>query len=190
MTGRRFPPPWTVIERAESFWVQDASGQTVGWFYFRDNPETARHAGVLERRWPASRSQIRLHGLRCRRERVQTEDPRHRRQLRAPRAPQPEHERGGRGEGMTINLPKINCPARAAARAEHIEPRRPCDQRGPDRRRPQDVPVGDKMLIPASDDGLRLGARGRIGNLPLGIGGNVEAPRPNAHAAVSAESSP
>jgi hypothetical protein len=44
MTGRRFPPPWTVIEHAESFWVQDASGQTVGWFYFRDNPETARHA--------------------------------------------------------------------------------------------------------------------------------------------------
>jgi hypothetical protein len=46
MTGRRFPPPWTVVEHAESLWVQDASG---GWFYFRDNPETARHAGVLER---------------------------------------------------------------------------------------------------------------------------------------------
>jgi hypothetical protein len=29
--------------------VQDATGQTVGWFYFRDNPETAHHAGVLER---------------------------------------------------------------------------------------------------------------------------------------------
>jgi hypothetical protein len=49
MTARRFPPPWTVIEHTESFWVQDASGQTVGWFYFRDNPDTARHAGVLER---------------------------------------------------------------------------------------------------------------------------------------------
>lgn len=47
--GRRFPPPWTVIEHAESYWVQDATGQTVGWFYFRDHPETARHAGVLER---------------------------------------------------------------------------------------------------------------------------------------------
>jgi hypothetical protein len=43
--GRRFPRPWRVIERAESFWVQDASG----WFYFRDHPETARHTGVLER---------------------------------------------------------------------------------------------------------------------------------------------
>jgi hypothetical protein len=33
--ARRFPPPWTVTENAESFWVQDAGGQTVGWFYFR-----------------------------------------------------------------------------------------------------------------------------------------------------------
>jgi ABC-type iron transport system FetAB ATPase subunit len=24
MTARRFPPPWTVIKNAESFWVQDA----------------------------------------------------------------------------------------------------------------------------------------------------------------------
>jgi hypothetical protein len=32
MTPRRFPPPWTVIENAGSFWVQDAGGQTVGWF--------------------------------------------------------------------------------------------------------------------------------------------------------------
>jgi hypothetical protein len=49
MTPRRFPPSWTVIEHAESFWVQDAGGQTVGWFYFRDNPETARQAKVLTR---------------------------------------------------------------------------------------------------------------------------------------------
>jgi hypothetical protein len=47
MTSRRFPPPWTVIENAESFWVQDAGGQTVGWFYFRHNEETARQAKVL-----------------------------------------------------------------------------------------------------------------------------------------------
>jgi hypothetical protein len=49
MTGRRFPPPWTVIEHAESFWVQDAGGQTVGWFYFRHNDETTRQAKVLTR---------------------------------------------------------------------------------------------------------------------------------------------
>jgi DNA invertase Pin-like site-specific DNA recombinase len=65
---------------------------------------------------------------------------------------------------MTIDLPQINCPARAAARTEHIEPWRPCDQRGPDRRRPQHVPAGDKLLIPALDDGPRLGARGGIGD--------------------------
>jgi hypothetical protein len=44
VTARRFPPPWRVVEHPESFWVQDASGQTVGWFYFRDHPETAREA--------------------------------------------------------------------------------------------------------------------------------------------------
>jgi hypothetical protein len=44
MTPRRFLPPWTVLEHAESFWVQDAGGQTVGWFYFRHNEETARQA--------------------------------------------------------------------------------------------------------------------------------------------------
>ena len=47
MTPRRCPPPWTVIENAESFWVQDAGGQTVGRFYFRQNEETARQAKVL-----------------------------------------------------------------------------------------------------------------------------------------------
>jgi hypothetical protein len=49
MTSRRFPPPWTIIEHAESDWVQDATGQAVGWFYFRHDPEVARHAGVLSR---------------------------------------------------------------------------------------------------------------------------------------------
>jgi hypothetical protein len=72
---------------------------------------------------------------------------------------------------MTINLPQINCPARAAAWAEHVEPRRPCDQRSPDLRRPQHVAAGGKLLVPAFDDGLRLGARGSTGNLPLGIDG-------------------
>jgi hypothetical protein len=33
ITSRRFPPPWTIIEHAESFWVQDASGRYLhhGW---------------------------------------------------------------------------------------------------------------------------------------------------------------
>ena len=33
------------------------------------------------------------------------------------------------------------------------------------------------LIIPVLDDGLRLGARGCVGNLPLRFDGNVEAPR-------------
>jgi hypothetical protein len=77
---------------------------------------------------------------------------------------------------MTVDLPQINCPARSASRAEHVKPWRPCDQRGPYPRRPQHVTTGEKLLIPALDDGLRLGARGSIGNLPLGVDGNVQPP--------------
>jgi CheY-like chemotaxis protein len=47
--ARHFPPPWKIVEHVESYWVQDASGQTVGWFHFRDSPEMARHAGLLTR---------------------------------------------------------------------------------------------------------------------------------------------
>jgi hypothetical protein len=47
--SRPFPPPWYVVELVECFCVQDAKGQTLGWFYFRDHPQAARHAGVLER---------------------------------------------------------------------------------------------------------------------------------------------
>jgi hypothetical protein len=85
---------------------------------------------------------------------VQTEDPRHRRRLWTPGAPQPQHEGGNRREGVTVDLSKINRPARAAARAEHVEPGRPRDQRGPDRRRPQHVTAGGKLLVPALDDAL------------------------------------
>jgi hypothetical protein len=45
----------------------------------------------------------------------------------------PQHERGNRRERMTVDL--LNRPARAAARAEHIEPGRPFDRRGPYRPR-------------------------------------------------------
>jgi hypothetical protein len=38
MTGR-FPRPWRVVEHAASFAVQDAMGQNVAWFHFRNDPE-------------------------------------------------------------------------------------------------------------------------------------------------------
>jgi hypothetical protein len=59
---------------------------------------------------------------------------------------------------MAVDLPEIDRPARAAAWAEYVEPRRPGDQCGPDRRRPQHVAAGGQLLIPALDDGLGLGA--------------------------------
>ena len=48
MTRRRFPLPWT-IERlpAGGFKVIDANGQSLAYFYARENDHDARTAGVL-----------------------------------------------------------------------------------------------------------------------------------------------
>jgi hypothetical protein len=48
MTRRRFPPPWT-IERLPGggFKVIDANGQSLAYFYARENDHDARTAGVL-----------------------------------------------------------------------------------------------------------------------------------------------
>ena len=35
---RRFPAPWTVIETDGGYRVDDAKGQTIGWFYGEDEP--------------------------------------------------------------------------------------------------------------------------------------------------------
>ena len=79
-----------------------------------------------------------------------------------------EHERGNRREGIDGRPSADQLPGLCAAGAEHVKPRPPRDQCGPDRGRPQDIAAGDKLLIPTLDDGLRLGTRGGIGNLPLG----------------------
>jgi hypothetical protein len=38
-----------VVEHAKSYWVHDATGEALGWFYFCNHPEVARHTGVLTR---------------------------------------------------------------------------------------------------------------------------------------------
>jgi hypothetical protein len=45
MTGR-FPRPWRVVEHAASFGVQDATGQNVAWFHFRNDPGTSQTAAM------------------------------------------------------------------------------------------------------------------------------------------------
>jgi hypothetical protein len=47
MTRRRFPPPWSIEERQESFIVKDANGQALAYLYFEDEPHTRR--GVPDR---------------------------------------------------------------------------------------------------------------------------------------------
>jgi hypothetical protein len=69
---------------------------------------------------------------------------------------------------MAVDRPQIDRPARAAAWAKHLEPRRSRDQRGPDCRRPQHVAAGGKLLVPALDDCLRFGARDLSGGVSLG----------------------
>jgi hypothetical protein len=41
MTGRRFPPPWRIVEIAGRFIIQDATGQDFAWFHFQDGGAVA-----------------------------------------------------------------------------------------------------------------------------------------------------
>ena len=47
MPNRRFPPPWTVQRLPGGFKVVDASGQSLAYFYARENDTDAGTAGVL-----------------------------------------------------------------------------------------------------------------------------------------------
>ena len=47
MTNRRFPPPWTVKRLPGGFKVVYAKGQSLAYFYARDNDNDAGTAGVL-----------------------------------------------------------------------------------------------------------------------------------------------
>jgi hypothetical protein len=35
---RRLPPPWSIVERPESFAITDATGQVLAYVYFEDEP--------------------------------------------------------------------------------------------------------------------------------------------------------
>ena len=39
MTGRRFPPPWSIEEQTESFIVKDATGLSIAYVYFENEPQ-------------------------------------------------------------------------------------------------------------------------------------------------------
>src|SRR5260370_23603672 len=43
----RFPAPWRIVEIPNGFAVDDASGQQLGVFYGRADPNTAGHTGFL-----------------------------------------------------------------------------------------------------------------------------------------------
>jgi hypothetical protein len=43
----RFPAPWRIVEIPRGFAVEDATGQQLGVFYGRSDPNTAGHTGFL-----------------------------------------------------------------------------------------------------------------------------------------------
>ena len=47
MINRRFPPPWTVKRLPGGFKVIDANGQSLAYFYARENDNDAGTGGVL-----------------------------------------------------------------------------------------------------------------------------------------------
>ena len=47
MTNHRFPPPWTVERLPGGFKVIDANGQSLAYFYARENDHDANTAGGL-----------------------------------------------------------------------------------------------------------------------------------------------
>jgi hypothetical protein len=49
VTTRRFPPPWTVEERAAAFAVCDANGQALTYVYFEDEPGRRSAAKLLSK---------------------------------------------------------------------------------------------------------------------------------------------
>jgi len=47
MSGRRFPPPWSIDELEACFVVIDSDGQKLGHFYFEEEPRRRSAAKLL-----------------------------------------------------------------------------------------------------------------------------------------------
>jgi hypothetical protein len=92
-----------------------------------------RSEGSLSPRSVQAASQVRRRCLCRRRQGVQSEDPRHRGYSghHEHRNPSTSTRVATDARGKTVDLPQIDRPACPAARAVHVEPGRPCDQRGP-----------------------------------------------------------
>jgi hypothetical protein len=49
MSGRGFPSPWTVEELNDCYVVSDANGQTLGYFYYEEEPGRRSAAKLLSK---------------------------------------------------------------------------------------------------------------------------------------------
>ena len=47
ISPRHFPPPWSVEELKSCFFVRDANGQRLGYFYFEEEPGRRSSAKLL-----------------------------------------------------------------------------------------------------------------------------------------------
>ena len=47
MTGRSFPPPWSVEDIGAAFVVKDSAGQKLGYFYYEEEPGRRSVAKLL-----------------------------------------------------------------------------------------------------------------------------------------------
>jgi hypothetical protein len=47
VTARRFPPPWTVQNNEDAYWVEDKDGKRFGFCYYRNN-NSMQNAAMLQ----------------------------------------------------------------------------------------------------------------------------------------------
>ena len=82
---------------------------------------------------------------------------------------------------MTVDGPQVDCLGSSRTPDRRRSARRPGDQRGPYRWRPQYVPASGQPSVPAVDDELYLKARGAVRLQFGGAGLDIEPSCPDAH---------